>query len=641
MINPPQNEYPLSKDNYVAFDAMSLRELIIRRLNEQNVYTDQNFIGSNLASIIDIVAYSYNTLIYYLNKTSTETMFSEAQLYENMNRIVKLIDYSPIGFQTATLNFTCSALNFDQGIYTIPRYSFLAANNIIYSFNEDVTFAKTTDLTLESLNELAQQKLLYQGQYIEYPVYTASGENNEVLNINATTAIRTVALLNTGQVKSELSQNKLTSEIKVQNSTPETNFIDHFNIDVYVKSVATGTWSRYTKTANLYFEDGYAEKYEIRLSNDNSYELKFGNDINGKKLQTGDIVAIYLLISKGSQGEIGPNQINENIKLQIYNTPQFQEILSNVTQNQFRFLTNNESFNLRFNTPNSSTYSQTKEDVESIRQIAPANYRSQYRLVTTQDYETFVRSNFGNLISDVKVINNWDYISGYLKYFYDIGLNDPAKTGRALFNQVQYADSCNFNNIYLLLVPKSAENTLNYVLPAQKELINSSLMSTKMTTAETAFIDPVYKAVTFGVNLEAFDGTNVDPCELVIQRKTTSRRDNQSILNDVASIFQAYFNRQNVKLGQELNTRIITQAILNIDGIQTLYTRRVIDNTIITPGVSFFVWNPLYPNLDKQIVNNTLPGKYFEYFYFNNLNFIQNSIKVIGTNDTLNLTAEF
>lgn len=62
------NQYPLPKDSYAAFDAISLRNLIISRLNEQGVYTDQNYLGSNIASIIDIISYSFNTLMFYLNK---------------------------------------------------------------------------------------------------------------------------------------------------------------------------------------------------------------------------------------------------------------------------------------------------------------------------------------------------------------------------------------------------------------------------------------------------------------------------------------------------------------------------------------------------------------------------------------------
>ena len=73
----------------VAFEALSLKQLIKERLNSTGYFTDQNYEGSNISSWIDIIAYSYHVLMFYLNRTSTESMFSEAQLYENINRIIK------------------------------------------------------------------------------------------------------------------------------------------------------------------------------------------------------------------------------------------------------------------------------------------------------------------------------------------------------------------------------------------------------------------------------------------------------------------------------------------------------------------------------------------------------------------------
>lgn len=588
-------QYTLQKGGYVAFDAMSLRQLIIDRLNEQKVFTDQNFLGSNLASIIDIIAYSYNTLIYYLNRTSTESMFSEAQLYENINRIVKLIDYSPIGFQTSTLSFNCSATSLTQGLYTIPRYSYALVNNIPFSFNEDITFIKTTNTT-ESLNEIAQQRLLYQGFYQEYPIYTAAGEDNEIVILN-----------------------------------PGTDLVDHFNIDVFVKPKLTGKWTQYTKSPNLFLESGSEKKYEIRLNPNKRYEVKFGNDINGVKLQTGDQVALYYLVSQGQDGEIGPGAFTPQTKLIRYNTVQFNQIVLDIFEDQFRYLTATEINNLIFENTVNSTPVKEAENADDIRSTAPANYRSQYRLVTTRDYEVFVKTNFTNLLADVKCVNNWSYISEYLKYFYDIGITDPSKTERALFNQVQYADACNFNNVYLLVVPRSASQNLDYVVPAQKELISSSILSSKMATTETVFVDPVYKAISLGISSSI---TAVDPvadedlCQLEVIKRTSSRRDNQSIINDITNIFTDYFSRDNIKLGLTVDVRSLTQQILGVDGVETFYTTRIDDPSIKIEGLSLFYWNPIYPDNDKTVTTNNIPLRYFEYPFFNNLALLPQKIKV-------------
>ena len=599
-INSPNNNFDIPKGGYVAFDALSLRELIINRLNEQKVFTDQNYLGSNLASIIDIISYSYHTLIYYLNKTSSESMFSEAQLYENINRIVKLIDYSPIGFQTSTLSFNCSAQNLIQGLYTIPRYSYVLTNAIPFSFNEDITFNKTTSQT-ESLDELAQQKMLFQGYYQEYPLYTAAGDDNEIV------------ILDTANEQ-----------------------VDHFNIDVYVKPKLTGKWEQFTKTTNLFLETGTSKKCEIRLNPNKRYEIKFGNGINGYKLEEGDLVALYYLRSFGASGVVGAGAFGTNTRLIRFDTIQYNQILNDLFEGNLRFLTNNESSALFFTNSVNSTPIQEAETVEQIRNSAPSSYKSQYRLVTTNDFETYVKSNFSNLISDVKCVNNWSYVSDYLGYFYNMGLKDPSKTERALFNQINYADSCNFNNVYLFVVPRSATQNLDYLTPSQKELISSSLQPVKIATVEPVFIDPVYKAVSLGItsSLQTLNPINDEElCRLQVIKRTSSRRNDESIKKDIVNIISNYFNRSRTSFGTVLDVRLLTQQILGVDGIETIFTVRTDDPTIRTEGLSIFTWNPIYPDNDKKVSINNVPLKFFEYPFFNNLSTLSTKIIISPVNN--------
>lgn len=602
------NNFDIPKGGYVAFDATSIRQLIINRLNEQNVFTDQNYIGSNLAAIIDIVSYVFHTLIYYLNKTSTESLFTEAQLYENINRIVKLIDYSPIGYQTSTLSFNCSAQNLSVGnLYTIPRYTYVLANNIPFSFNDDITFLKSVAGT-ESLTELSEQKLLYQGLYQEYPTQVATGEDNEIIILD-----------------------------------PGSDLIDHFNIDVYVKSVRTNQWEQYTKTPNLFLEIGTAKKYEIRLNPNKRYEIRFGNNINGQKPETGDQIAIYYLASAGSEGEVGAFALDGTAESIRFNTIQYNEIINSILGNQYRLLQINEFTNLLFSNTTNSTPIKEAETATEIRQTAPATYRSQYRLVTTNDFENYIQTNFTNLISDIKCINNWSYVSKYLKYFYDIGITDPSKTERALFNQIQFADACNFNNLYLIVVPRSNTQGLKYLLPAQKQFINSSLQSIKMATTETVFIDPVFKAIDLGISESITDftpETDTNQCYIEIIKKASSRRDNTSITNDVVNIVKNYFNQNNIRLEQTVDVRALTQSILNIEGVSNFYTKRLDNSKLVTEGLSIFAWNPLYPNNDKKVTTNNISLEVFEYPYFNNIDTLSTKIKVT-TVSTIFETTEY
>ena len=148
-------DFNLDSNSYAAFDATSLRDLIINRLNDQNIFTDQIFRGSNMSSMIDIIAYSYHVLLYYLNKTSSESMFSDSVVYENMNRIVKLLDYKPVGYRSSTCVFSCTnEPDLVPNYYTIPRYSFTSVDGINYTTKEDIPY-NATDGDLSTINELS------------------------------------------------------------------------------------------------------------------------------------------------------------------------------------------------------------------------------------------------------------------------------------------------------------------------------------------------------------------------------------------------------------------------------------------------------------------------------------------------------
>jgi hypothetical protein len=244
MANKNIQDYNLSETGYVAFDAVSLKDIIIERLTRNGVFTDQNYEGSNWSAFIDVVSVSYHYLIYYLNKNASESLFSKAQLYENMNSIVKSLDYNPLGPQTSILPFDVSAnANVPQGVYTIPRYSYFTFNGINYTFTSDITFAKTVNGE-QILTDFSNRNVLYEGKIQEYPLYTALGDNFETITITVYDTINNVNPI-----------------------------IDNFNIFVYVKPNDTGVWEEWKRTTTLYTESGSAKRYSVRFNEDQRYEV--------------------------------------------------------------------------------------------------------------------------------------------------------------------------------------------------------------------------------------------------------------------------------------------------------------------------------------------------------------------------------
>jgi hypothetical protein len=582
---------------YLSFDAPTVKQLIVDRLNEIGAFTDQNYEGSNISSLIEIFAYTYQSLLFYLNRTSTNTLFSDTNVYENINRLVKIIDYKPIGNQTSTLTFAASAqATLTQGGYVIPRYTFFRLGNVIYSFNTDITFTKTTS-ALEFLSDMSNQNLLYQGKYIEYPVYTAVGSENETLVL----------------------------------APGDDVIIDHFNIDVYVKDVATGKWSQWVAVPTLFFENKDSKSVEIRLNENKRYEIKFGNNINGKQLNTGDVVAVYYLESKGTDGEVGIGAINNKLATP-YNTIQFNAIMTDIYEGSTDLMDAGDTAKLSFTNDTISTKYDIAESVDSVRANAPKIFRSQFRLVTLDDYEAYIRANFSNIIRDVKLTNNWGYLTEYIKYLHSIGLSAPNRDSRVFFNQLAFADACNFNNIYAFVVPKIERYVdsvrVNYLTPAQKEAIINSVNTQKTTTAEVVLLDPVYMAVTVGVAGvdEPAALEDKDVSYLSVVPNDNSKVDLTYIKNQIKNILQAYFANNSCTFGQVIDVASINDQILNISGIKKIYTRRT-NSTVSTEGISLMVWNPVYPK-DIQETTKNLALDQFKFPYFFDIETVINNIVI-------------
>ena len=591
----------IQPNEYIAFDATNLRDFMRTRLTQSGLFTDQYIEGSNLNAINNCIAYAFHTFMYYLNKTSSESMFSDAQIYENINKVVRIINYSPIGVQTSTVTFTCSATaDLPIGSYTIPRYSFIRVNNAPYTFNSDITFTKTLS-TNQSLDSVGHQTLLYQGKWTEYPAYTAQGAVNEVIFVAPGSAVN----------------------------------IDHFNIDVYVLSNVTGKWSQWFRTESLYLQNATDTAFEARYNESRNYELKFGNNINGLQLNPGDVVAIYYLQSLGVNGQIGSKDLS-NLPAVLYNTSQFNQIKANVFSTDLQYLDDSNITYLSFDNANTSTAYTNAENADSIRANAPAAYKSQYRLVTANDYNNFVKSQFNNIVQDVLVYNNGDYVNNHLRYLYNIGLTNPNQDNRVLYNQLAFSTSCNFNNIYIYALPRASQgsinNAINYLTPTQKTLITNTAISKKTLTSDIIVMDPVYKTITLGYSSSPGEDVNtiINQTRLLIMLERTAKISTQLIQNKVSGIITTFFDPTQMTLGYNIDLITLTAQIENIPGVYMVYTQRQ-DTGEIVQGVNLVLWNPSYPTNDITIVTKNTQLAPFQSLYLNDANNI--TPRIIVTSD--------
>ena len=576
-------------NQFLAFDALELRNKIVDKLNNSQIFTDQNFQGSNISAIIDIISMAFGSLQFYNSKTSSESMFSEAQIYENMNRIVKILNYNPIGKTSQSVPFTITASSdLSANSYVIPRYSYTSVGGTIFTVTQDIGFTKQTAGT-ETIADLNHTYMLREGSIQEYDIHSALGIENEVVYI----------------------------------ATGDDVYIDHLTIDAYVMK-DTQMWKKWTRVENLSLYSATDKVYEVRYNANKRYEILFGDDINGQKLDAGDQVAIYFLKINPGSSSIGPHALRNNIFVP-FNSRQFSTIFDQTksifgtyfTFDKLNFLSLDNLFP-------SSQYSD-EESVESIRKKAPKSFRSQQRLITTDDYNYFANNNFSNIIKDSKVIDNDTYLNTHLKYLYSIGLSKPQLETQILLNQVKFANSCNFNNVYIYSIPK---NSQKYLLSAQKEVILKEINRYKGLGVQIVPMDPEYMLFDFYLKdlYKPASTSDILQTTLRIHKNPNTRRSSASIKFDVVNLIKNYFGA--AVLGYDINTHQLTTDIIGIDGVDYIDSYRK-DTDTVSRQLSFLVWNSKYPTNDINVYTQTIYLDDFKYPLLNNVAYLADRIEVV------------
>jgi len=601
-------DFTLPKGAYATFDALTLKSLIKQRLREGGTFTDQDFEGSNLSAIIDIIALSYHLSLFYLNQTSSESLFNESTVFENINRITKLIGYKPTGYKTGVLTFEAEASSrLPVNVYTIKRYSYFSIDGTDYSFINDTSFSKTT-IADEKLTTLSENALLYQGKYAEHPVISAIGEEFE-----------TQTLL----VRDNINQTPVNIEAD--------------SIDVYVQSVKTNKYNEFAEIGSLFNATNTSYVFEKRLNENGFYEIKFGNGINGVQLDAGDKIFIYYLKSDGIGGKVSAGKLDGN-NINVFTTTQFEAISPDIYDSNIQVLTPSLASAVAFTNSVDSTSPSDIETVDQIKENAPRSFFAQNRIVTNDDFQTFVEKQYSNIITSAVLVSNESYVDTIIKYYYDLGLDRPNQDSRFLFNQVKFATTNQANQVYAFMVPKikiaDSDNNLFYLTQAQKSEVINTAQAQKIINSEIQPMDPVYVGVTVGLQDTFTDKpsvSDIELTELIIQRKQNNRISASRIIEEANNVFEEAFDPANTELGSVINITAITTKILNIEGVSGLRTVKLNPDTgeelRSVPFLNVYNFNAAYADVDITSTGSNVALPYFKFPFLYNSD-LKSRIKV-------------
>lgn len=525
--------------DYLRYNVGSIEELIRDQLREEFPDVDERSSSSRIVS--QTVASVASLLIYQLNRNVANSNFTKTQSLNSIIEMVNQIGYNPKGWQSGSTFVDISVNNtLPVGEYIIPRYSFIETDAGRFSTSEDVYISYDGVETL-----VAEDILVYKGSWNQTTEYISDGSSNQIIKLIGS------------------------------------NSIDHNNIHVYVKE--SGVWGEYKRVDSLFTSQSSDKHFEARLGQNGSYTIEFGDDINGciPELDS-DIVIFYISLGQDT------TLTGFDGVLAKYSSVILDQFL--IDNNDFvkgDYLTRVKEF---FTITNNSNVIQSSppESVSEIKRNAPLAFKSQNRLVTKEDYEGFVVSNFSRFVSGVKVLNNDEYLDQYIKYYYDLGLENPELESRALYAQVKFANSCNANNVYLFLIPSSG----NYLTESQKKLILGKMEDIKTLTSEIIPIDPIYinfSIATTGVN--TISRSDIDDSYIQVTRNGISNRSSEDIRREVNDIILNYFSERSSTFDNTIDTREITSSILSIQGVGEV---RTFNGDVSDSGVQFYQYNASY-----------------------------------------------
>ena len=329
---------------YVNLDFDQIKTSIKDYLRSNTNFTDYDFEGSNLSIIIDALAYNTYTTAYNTNMAANECFLDSATLRENVVALARNIGYVPRSRRSsrARISFTVDGLTETS---TLTLNSGIVCNgtgdntNFIFCIPEDITVPVTNGFA--EFNNIE----IYEGNFItqSFTVDTSLFNQKYIL---------------------------------------DNSFIDTSTIKVKVKSSSSATSSvTYKQIDNIVGVTSTSNSYLLQEIEDERYELIFGDDVIAKKLSNNNVITASYVVTEGKDGN-GASEFS---------------FVGNIT-NQDGAAIDADLISL-VSTDEKSRDGDEIESISSIKYFAPRIYSSQYRAVTSSDYESVLSYIYPNVES--------------------------------------------------------------------------------------------------------------------------------------------------------------------------------------------------------------------------------------------------
>jgi len=227
----------------------------------QNQFSDYDFEGSGLSTLLDVLAYNTHYNALYTNLAVNEMFLDSASKRASVVSIAKTLGYTPKSKTSARayINMAINSPNQSPSSLTLPQYS--PFNTVINGSN--YTFYTPAEVTIIPNNGLYTfiNLEILEGTPLNFKYVVADGQQYIIPNANA-----------------DIS----TLKVRVQESS------------------TSDTFTTFTEASSLVQLASDSNVYFIKEIDGGLYEIVFGDGIISTSLTNGNIVHLDYFVSKGS-----------------------------------------------------------------------------------------------------------------------------------------------------------------------------------------------------------------------------------------------------------------------------------------------------------------------------------------------------
>ncbi len=335
-------------------DFADVKTALREYMRAQTDFTDYDFEGSVLSQLLDVLAYNTYYTAFNTNMVVNELFLDSATLRDNVVSLAKQLGYTPKSITTSTATVDLSLIFSGTAP---PAIIFKAGSGFITNYDNSLyQFILTEDHRAEVNNGTAV--------FDDLPIQEGS-------------LVTTKTTVNTS-----LSDQRFI----IENSSADTNTI---KVKVYANASST-FYETFEKAGNILDISSDDRVFFVNETEDENYELFFGDGILGQKLKNNEVVEISYVVTNGPATNGAKN----------------------FTFNGTIVDTNNNTILTPFNvgslvTSAAASGGATIENISNIKYNAPKFFGSQNRAVTSHDYASVVRKLYP-AISDIIVFGGED-----------------------------------------------------------------------------------------------------------------------------------------------------------------------------------------------------------------------------------------